>query len=731
MAESENFVEELNGCAERGDFAGALGIIRRNQETASNQMGASGVRDALKKTTKDRLLLSYVDSVEFGARPLSECLVRLEKLLTFQVGTMVLCKSLEWGCGEVKRLDHFYRKITVDFRAKKGHQFAYAAAIDMLTVAGPDHILVMQKVDPVRFSTLLTEQPGEFVKVALKSFGPMSVQRMEIVFVRCGFMKDREWKGFWERARADLKRDKLVYVPVKRTDPIELKASEENYGDGWLAAFSRETDPKLILAGVREYVANGGMKEPTEQAKATIGDRLAFAVTAARRVDDALYARLASLVTSLGFDKPAADEMRDYLWDRKRFIQAAATLPAREVGEMIAFLAVDEAARAKICKAIPELCYTAVQEIVTRFGTETDGTLEIRREVAKSRKMIADLMRLPKAPATLTTLLVGSYQRFEAGERPATAEEIEYSPEDKILLGIYGEAGENGEFKWKAKTGWWQLPPFISLLTHAIALGEGRQNGETLKMQNIVRRLFAQQKPTESGTKKPEKSWLEKAFAWLGDDDKALFFERFQASIAWDPSTHHAIVMRMIRLVPHLESHLVKIEKKKEYARVTSHRSYMQRKAEYLKLINKDMPENVRKIEEAKSYGDLSENAEYQYAKDEQRVLMQKQSVMQADLEAVKETDFADATTDEVMPGVAVVVESDGAQKKYIILGEWDNDQERGVISSRTKLAANMLGKKIGDQFEVPGIDGRTTFAKVVAIEPLSDEIRAWMSSDV
>ncbi len=728
MAETEIMADELAECAQRGDFAGALAFVRKNQEAVFNRLGAAGVRDALRNATKDRLLLSYIDSVEFGARPLSECLVRLEKLLSLQVGSKVLCKSLEWGCGEVKRLDHFYRKITVDFRVKKGHQFSYAAAIDMLTAAGDNHILVLQKADPVRFAAMLGERPGEFVKAALKSFGAMSVQRMESVFVRCGFLKSHEWKAFWERARADLKHDKLVHVPVKRTDPIELKASEENYGDGWLAAFSRETDPKLILSGVREYVANGGMKAPTEQARATIGDRLAFAVTAARRVDDALYARIASLVTSLGFEKPTAAEMREYLWDRKRFIKAAATLPAREVGEMISFLAVDEAARAKICKAIPELCYTAVQEIVTRFGTETDSSLEKRREVAAARKEISDLMRLPKAPATLTTLLVGSFQRFRPGERPATAEEIEYSAEDKVLLGIHGETGADGRFVWKAKTGWWQLPPFISLLTHAIALGEGRQNGETLKMQNIVRRLFAQQKSGDADAKKSDKSWLEKAFEWLGDDDKALFFERFQASIAWDPSTHHAIVMKMIRLVPDLERHLVKIEKKKEYARVTSHRSYAQRKAEYLKLINKDMPENVRKIEEAKSYGDLSENAEYQYAKDEQRVLMQKQSVMQADLEAVKESDFSDAGTDEVMPGVTVVVDADGEQRKYTILGEWDNDQERGVISSRTRLAANMLGKKPGDQFELPNADGKATFARIVAIEPLSTDIRAWMA---
>ena len=52
-------------------------------------------------------------------------------------------------------------------------------------------------------------------------------------------------------------------------------------------------------------------------------------------------------------------------------------------------------------------------------------------------------------------------------------------------------------------------------------------------------------------------------------------------------------------------------------------------------------------IAEAREKGDLSENAEYQYAKDEQRQLMQKQTLMQADLEAVKPSDFSDATTDE------------------------------------------------------------------------------------
>ena len=108
-------------------------------------------------------------------------------------------------------------------------------------------------------------------------------------------------------------------------------------------------------------------------------------------------------------------------------------------------------------------------------------------------------------------------------------------------------------------------------------------------------------------------------------------------------------------------------------------------------------------------------------------MLMQKQTVMQAELEAVKPGDFSDATTDEVMPGVTVVIEGPEGRKSYTVLGEWDNDIEKCILASKTRLAQNMLGKKVGDQFELPGAEGEVKFATVVEIQPLSDEIREWM----
>ncbi|MBQ3341083.1 MAG: GreA/GreB family elongation factor [Kiritimatiellae bacterium] len=669
MADTEKLADQLGSCAESQDFAGAFSLVRENQVELAKGMAPAEIRDALKKTTRDRLLLSFIDGADFGARPLAESLVRLEKLVYLvskkpgEAGALVLSKA--WGLGKVRSVDDFYRRVTVDFRTKRGHQFTYASACDMLEPAPDGHILVKRESDPAGFETLLKDKPGDFVVEVLKSFGDMPVVRLEDVCVQNGFVKPAAWKAFWDSARAALRHNKNVEVPARRADSIRIKASVEDYGEGWLTAFAHETDPKRILAMVREFVAQGKLKGADEATRAKIGERLVFAVTAARKVDDALYARLAGEVVALGFQEPPASEMREYLWDRRRYIKAAAELPAREVGAMVSFLASDAEAKDKLLKSIPDLCFTAVSEIVAQFGGDP-----------ACRAAVGEMMRQPKAPPTLTTLLVGRYEQF---------------------------------LEWK------ELPPLITLLAHAVALGEGRQSGETLKMQNLVRRLFA------------DKTWLEKVFGWLSPEDQALFFERFQASIAWDPSTHHATVVRMTKIAPALESHVVKAETKREYARVTSYRSYGLRKAEYLKLINEDMPANVKRIEFAKSYGDLSENAEYQYAKDEQRALMQKQTLMQAELEAVKPGDFSDATTDEVMPGVTVVIAANGEEKAWTVLGEWDNDLPMGIISSKTRVAQNMLGKKVGDSFELPDAEGGVSFAEIREIRPLGDDVREWM----
>ena len=667
MAEKkmEDLAAELQLISEAQDFVGTFKIIDENKDVLTSNLQATGVKEILKKATKDRLLLSFVESVGFGARPLSDSLARLSKLMALTPGVRVL--NVAWGLGEVKRLDYFYRKITVDFKMRRGHQLTFDAACETLVIAPEDHILVTAAADPNRVAAMIKEEPGEFVKAMLKSFGDMPITRLEEECAKQGFVKSANWKAFWDRARADLKKDKLVEIPARRAEPLHLKASAETYGDSWFTAFAQMTDPKAILSSVKELEGTGRLKALDEDSKAKISDRLAFALKGARGVDNALYARLAFCVDALKLEEPPVSKCRAYLWDANRYLAAARDLPARDTDTLVVFLTAEnrEETKHKLFAALPEMCFTLLLETLNFFSNDAD-----------CEEAVAALLKSPHPPATLVTCVLGRYENFK---------------------------------KWE------KIPKLLVILQHAIALGEGKQSGETLRMQNMIRRLFA------------DKAWLEDIFGKLTSDEKAIIFERFQASTAWDPATHRTITVRMTKLDEGLVSRMAKRAERKVEERITSQRSYNEKKAAYEKLVTVDMPENTKRIEFARGYGDLSENAEYQYAKDEQRALLQKQSLMQKDLDEVKPTLFENVEADEVRPGTVAVVSVDGVEKTYAILGEWDNEPSLNVISSKTKIAANLLGRKAGDAVELADAEGKAIAATVVRVETLSDELKAWI----
>jgi transcription elongation GreA/GreB family factor len=135
---------------------------------------------------------------------------------------------------------------------------------------------------------------------------------------------------------------------------------------------------------------------------------------------------------------------------------------------------------------------------------------------------------------------------------------------------------------------------------------------------------------------------------------------------------------------------------------IVSQKSYDQ-KMDDLELLNKEkIPANSQAIEAARELGDLRENAEYQMAKDEQKLLLARQSELQTDLMRAKPTDFEDAPVDFVGIGsIANLSDSNsGESQKYVILGAWDSDPDNNILSYLTPLGQRLLGKKIGETVE-------------------------------
>jgi transcription elongation GreA/GreB family factor len=175
---------------------------------------------------------------------------------------------------------------------------------------------------------------------------------------------------------------------------------------------------------------------------------------------------------------------------------------------------------------------------------------------------------------------------------------------------------------------------------------------------------------------------------------------RLMLTPVFDELTKRSLLARIIKLYPELESVITGEQKEeKSEALVVSWSSLEKRKAEYEELINKKIPENSKEIGIARSYGDLRENFEFKAAKEMQAVLMRRKSELEIALHNARGTAFESPDTTQVSIGTVVRLrDSDtGKEETYTVLGAWDGDPDRGIISYQTAIGQAMLGHKLGE----------------------------------
>jgi transcription elongation factor GreA len=133
------------------------------------------------------------------------------------------------------------------------------------------------------------------------------------------------------------------------------------------------------------------------------------------------------------------------------------------------------------------------------------------------------------------------------------------------------------------------------------------------------------------------------------------------------------------------------------------------KREDFRKLIEEDIPANSKDIEIAKGHGDLSENAEYQYAKERQQFLGRRVLELQQMIRMARPVDLRQVPTDAVCFGTRVALKETSSESEaaYTILGPWESKPEENIISYLSPLAAAMLGKKVDDRIHLQ-VSGET-----------------------
>ena len=141
-------------------------------------------------------------------------------------------------------------------------------------------------------------------------------------------------------------------------------------------------------------------------------------------------------------------------------------------------------------------------------------------------------------------------------------------------------------------------------------------------------------------------------------------------------------------------------------------------RAELKRLKSEDRPRVIKAIAEARGHGDLSENAEYHAAREQQGFIEGRIKEIESRLGAAEVIDVAQLElSDRVVFGATVDLEDQdsGSAVSYQIVGEDEADIRSGRISIASPIARALIGKRIGDVAEVAA-PGRTCSYEIIAV---------------
>ena len=151
-------------------------------------------------------------------------------------------------------------------------------------------------------------------------------------------------------------------------------------------------------------------------------------------------------------------------------------------------------------------------------------------------------------------------------------------------------------------------------------------------------------------------------------------------------------------------------------------RGFMLLKQELKRIREHDKPANVRAIEEARAHGDLSENAEYKYAKEQQSFIVGREKEVESLIATAEVIDPETLSGERIVFGATchlLDIDTD-EEVVYTLVGENESDGAKGRISVVSPLARALIGKRVGEevnfnapkcprQFEVLGVQFLST----------------------
>jgi transcription elongation factor GreA len=584
----------------------------------------------------------------------------LEKLLPGS-----FCYHKSWGFGRVESINFLVSQLTVDFRSKKGHSMQLQYAAESLQPIPPDHILALKASDLPGLKARAKDDPIGLMRIILNSFGGKATQDQISNALMPEVFNETDWKRWWDGAKKALKKDGHFSLPAKKGEPILLREQAVSRVDEVLEQFFRARQLKDQLAALDAIIKNlDGFADP-----APLRPVLAATEDASRKslklrpaaAFELLLARNEICEQTKLDPTPGSPSLAQMLRDEEK-----------NLGEILP--EIGAAKQKRVFAAFPEA-----------FGDEW---------VSKAIKL---LLRTPgRVVAEIARLLQDQERHLDLKK------EIDRSIRDHSL--------SSDVLYWLCKER--NTSVFNDLITaevfSAILTALEREQVTSSRIGGRLHDLLLEDRELIPDLL---------AGAEIGVVRETM--RKLLLTPVFEELNKRSLLGRIVRVYPEMQAMLEGDTGERQETLIVSWESLERRKEEYEDLVKKKIPENTREIAVARSHGDLRENFEFKAAKEMQRVLQRRQAEMEVALSRARGTDFSNADTGQVSIGTIVTYRNldTGAPQTYTILGAWDGKVEKGILSYQSGISQALLGKKVGEQVELPTEHG-TEKVEIVSIEP-------------
>ena len=576
------------------------------------------------------------------------------------------CLHKSWGFGRVREWNLLLNQIVIDFAGKKSHPMQAQYAAENLVPLAPEHFLVQKATNIEGIKSLARENPVALVKNILESLGGKASAQQIGEWLIGDIFTEAEWKRWWESTRKALKASGAFSIPAKKTDPIQIRGEGVSQADELLSGFNKARQPKQQIAVLEQIIkSHEQFKEPEKQLQPIV---VAIENAAARNqkmhpelafelilARDDLLAHIPSLhTTHVGLT--LSKLISD---EEKRLASILPNLPA--------------AKEKKVLQALPSALGPSWTERALRLMEATHG------------RMVAQIPRILNEGgqhAELRTLLERSIR--------------EHSATSEMLTWLCGD-----------RKNWSELvtPDLLWAILAALEREKHKAPGRASKLQRTVaedRQLIAEM--------------FKNADVGLARDA----MRRLQLSSLFDELTKRSLLARLVKVYPELESMIAGAQPEEKAAvLIVSWSSLEKRRAEHEEIVKVKIPENTKEIAIARSYGDLSENFEFKAAKQMQSVLMRRKAELEQMLHDARGTSFENPDTSRVSMGTIVRLRNAETheEESYTILGAWDGDPDRHIISYQTAIGQALLGHRVGETLSMNTEHDAAQFT-IISIEP-------------